>query len=308
MKLTPINPHFNACDQKWELMPEQDGGRLCESCERVLVDFTPFTEQEVLNQQRDNNFKLCGRYTRGQVDRLHRHLTIEETQNHRPWLVSLAMGLGSMLPVGVAAQDSPTDTIVLDKVEINTPRPKAPVERFIVGRMPIHIENDNTAEQHDSIKVPIAYTVPMPGLPGGTQYPVLDVKDVNSEIVELKGTVKDAETGEPIPFAPVWIEGTNIGIEADFDGNFSLKVHKSHGKVTLITSYIGYEKDSTTIDLSSHKRADLNLIALEIDTHVMGLAIVTVTNYENQPMGQKLKRWSNPANWYRAIRNKIRYK
>ena len=87
-------------------MPEQDGGRVCESCERVLVDFTQTTEQEVLNQQRANDFKLCGRYTRGQVDRLHRHLTLEESQNNRPWLVSLAMGLGSLLPMGAAAQDS----------------------------------------------------------------------------------------------------------------------------------------------------------------------------------------------------------
>lgn len=299
MKLTPINPHFNACDQNWELMPEQDGGRLCESCEKVLIDFTSISEETVLNQQRANDFKLCGRYTRNQVDRLHRHLTLEETETNRPWLVSLAMGLSSMLPLGVAAQDS---VIKMGEIKLSEDSSAYQTVSIVAGGLkPPSLENEVVAV--DTVKVPVVYTVPMPGAPGNMQYPMLDVNNAN-ELIEIKGTVKEADTGEPIPFANVWIGGTKTGTTTDFDGNFSIKVPVSYGAVTLITSYVGYEGDSTEIDLTSAGKGGdtIDMIELSVARSIIGIIYIKST------FGQKLKRWSNPVNWYRAIRNRIRYR
>lgn len=306
MKLTPINPHFNACDQKWELMPEQDGGRLCDTCERVLIDFTPYTEQEVLNQQRANDFKICGRYTREQVDRLHRHLTLEETQNNRPWLVSLAMGLGSLLPLGVAAQDN---VIKLEDISLSVDSSTYQTVSVVSGSLfPKSIENEYATI--DTVKIPTTHTVPMPGAPGNIQYPLLDVTHVKSEMTEINGTVKDAETDEPLPFATVLIEGTQTGVTTDFDGNFSLKVPSRQGSVTLITSYVGFQRDTTKVNLDINNNAGENLVNIKVkmESHVMGLTVVVSSTYVKPTVGNKLKRWSNPANWYRRIRNKIRYR
>lgn len=107
MQLTPINKHFNACDQKWDDMPQQGNGRHCQQCDRVLVDLTDKTEQQVLDLQVQHNFKLCGRYTLDQVHRLDRYLTLQQQpkRSHMPWLVKLAMGLStSGVPLLAAAQ------------------------------------------------------------------------------------------------------------------------------------------------------------------------------------------------------------
>ncbi len=316
MKLTPINPHFNACDQKWELMPEQDGGRLCESCERVLIDFTQTTEQEVLNLQRANDFNLCGRYTRSQVDRLHRHLTLEESQSNRPWLVSLAMGFGSMLPMGVAAQDNLTvDSVstttsgkylkglAQEVVTLETLAPSSiTIPDSILFKKQVHSSDENNITT-ELLKIPTALTVPMPSAPGNIQYPLLDVTNATNEFIELKGTVKEDETGEPLPFASVWVEGTNTGTSTDFDGNFSLKVPISYGKVMLVTSYIGYAQDSILVDLALAKDT-MEMPIIELIAEPMQLYIVGGPFFK-PTIGQKLKRWSNPANWYRRIRYRI---
>lgn len=297
MKLTPINPHFNACDQKWELMPEQDGGRLCDSCERVLVDFTPFTEQEVLNQQRANDFKLCGRYTRGQVDRLHRHLTLEETQNNRPWLVSLAMGLGSLLPLGAAAQNT---VVHVDDIELTTDSSTLQHTNVMVGKMkPKTLENELVVV--DTIKVPIANTVPMPGVPGDISYPLISAAPTE---IELKGTVVDKNTGDTLFGVYIQVDGTQMITSTDFDGNFSIIVPANSENVTLIASYIGYKQDSTEVDLATAVKATETL-NLELELEMREIIMMGVIK---PTAGQKLRRWSNPANWYRAIRNRIRYK
>lgn len=115
MQLTAINRHFNACDQEWDGMPEREAGRFCQQCERVLVDLTDKTEQQVLDLQVQHNFSLCAQYTIDQVHRLDRYLTLQEQpqRSHMPWLVKLAMGLGaSGVPFLAAAQEPiPASTI-----------------------------------------------------------------------------------------------------------------------------------------------------------------------------------------------------
>ncbi len=298
MKLTAINPHFNACDQNWELMPEQDGGRLCQSCERVLIDFIQTTEQEVLNQQRANDFKLCGRYTRSQVDRLHRHLTLEESQKNRPWLVSLAMGLGSLLPVGVAAQHN---TLHVEDINLTPDSTEYEIINIVAGKL----RPPSSTDEVINVEVPITYSVPMPGVPGDLRYPLLAIDSAGKEYIEINGKVLDTETGETIPFASVWVEGTKIGVATDFDGYFSLKVPASYGKLTLVASSLGYLADSAAVDLSIVLKQELKL-ELVMDLHVKGMMVGIL--YSKPTFGQQLKRWSNPANWYRAIKNRLEYK
>jgi len=56
--------------------------------------------------------------------------------------------------------------------------------------------------------------------------------------VVINGKVTDAETGDPIPFASVLLQGTSIGNSTDFEGNFLIK---SNSRVdSLEVTYIGY--------------------------------------------------------------------
>lgn len=57
----------------------------------------------------------------------------------------------------------------------------------------------------------------------------------------ISGTVTD-DTGSPLPFANVFVEGTTIGTTTDIDGNYTLKVPE--GSSTLKVSYTGFADQS----------------------------------------------------------------
>ena len=58
---------------------------------------------------------------------------------------------------------------------------------------------------------------------------------------ELKGTVRDAETGESLPGANVYIEGVERGASTDLDGQFAI-ANVGTGSHTLVVSFIGYKE------------------------------------------------------------------
>ncbi|NUN08144.1 MAG: TonB-dependent receptor [Ignavibacteriaceae bacterium] len=58
---------------------------------------------------------------------------------------------------------------------------------------------------------------------------------------KIAGTVKDKETGEPIPFAAVKIEGKTLGAAADVDGNYVI-LNVPPGVYSLTASLVGYQK------------------------------------------------------------------
>ena len=60
----------------------------------------------------------------------------------------------------------------------------------------------------------------------------------------VKGTVKDAATGEPLPGVSVVIKGTSVGVATDFDGKYELKAE--NGSV-IVFSYIGYKDQEITV-------------------------------------------------------------
>ena len=74
-----------------------------------------------------------------------------------------------------------------------------------------------------------------------------------AQTLDVKGIVKDAKTGDPLPGVSILIKGTKSGIQTDFDGFYSLsKIDKG---ATLIFNYLGYGikevvVDSTTLNIS----------------------------------------------------------
>lgn len=63
--------------------------------------------------------------------------------------------------------------------------------------------------------------------------------------ITVKGTVKDAATGEGIPFASVQVKGTMTGAATDANGVYSLTV-PSNG--TLVFTYIGYDSAEVAVN------------------------------------------------------------
>ena len=74
----------------------------------------------------------------------------------------------------------------------------------------------------------------------------------------VRGLVKDAETGEPLPFVGVYFDGTTIGISTDMNGHYSLETRSPEAKV-LTAQLIGYESLSIPIQPGSFSEINFTL-------------------------------------------------
>ncbi|MBQ9660351.1 MAG: SusC/RagA family TonB-linked outer membrane protein [Bacteroidales bacterium] len=95
---------------------------------------------------------------------------------------------------------------------------------------------------------------------------VLISMSVFAQNITVKGTVKDASTGEAIPFAAVQVKGTSTGTSTDADGVYSISVAS---RSSLIFSSIGY--DSVEIEVAGRNTLD---VALNPDRESLENAVV----------------------------------
>jgi len=72
------------------------------------------------------------------------------------------------------------------------------------------------------------------------------------------GKVKDAETGDPVPFANVVFKGTRIGTTTSFDGDF--KVSTNSRVDTIVFSYVGYVTREMPIRYGQQQKIDIQLL------------------------------------------------
>ena len=85
----------------------------------------------------------------------------------------------------------------------------------------------------------------------------------------ITGTIVDGDLGGPLPGANVWVDGTDNGVSADFDGNFSIEVASETG--VLVISYIGF----TTKKVPFSSTGSMGSIALMPDAEELEGVIVT---------------------------------
>jgi iron complex outermembrane recepter protein len=86
----------------------------------------------------------------------------------------------------------------------------------------------------------------------------------------VKGVVRDKKSGEKLIGVIVGIKGTSKGAATDYDGGFILKVESL--PISLVVSYIGYEKFETIVSSNSKS------IEIKISESAKNLAEVQVTD------------------------------
>lgn len=247
-------------------MQTVEGGRLCAACDRVLVDFTDMPAHKLLQLQRDNDFKLCGKYTRSQVEAMDRHFTREGSGHSKlPWLVAAAMGGLTVLPTAeMLAQHGP-------------------------GNPPLIIREQ----------------VPTDTLPSE-----LELTETTSQVITISGRVIEAESGEPLPFVNISLDGMAIGTISDFDGNYELQIPADSikGETWLNFYSLGYEPKGIVL-VEQENVPNLNItLEVAMEPEVLGMMVGIVI--DNSPKA-KLRRGVaklNPAYWVRKVRNKRMYK
>jgi uncharacterized protein (TIGR02231 family) len=71
-------------------------------------------------------------------------------------------------------------------------------------------------------------------------------KYTDAKYSKINGKVMDKNTGEPMAFCNVMVEGTNIGTNTDFDGKFSLVLPENAKNIKV--SYVGYNSQVIAIN------------------------------------------------------------
>lgn len=100
---------------------------------------------------------------------------------------------------------------------------------------------------------------------------------IKNSQVHIKGLVQDQITGQPLPYASVFMEGTGIGTETDQYGQFDLLLPDSLYDGLLKISYLGYQSKSTS-PFEMHQTLQLQPIGNEISTVEVDAPLVPIAN------------------------------
>lgn len=94
---------------------------------------------------------------------------------------------------------------------------------------------------------------------------------------QISGRVVDERTGEPLPGANVFVQGTNIGSATDVNGQFSFN-YEPTGRFVLVVSFIGYKSHERTLTPT----ASLTGLEIKMREDVFQAEEVVVTGIANR--------------------------
>jgi len=80
---------------------------------------------------------------------------------------------------------------------------------------------------------------------------------VFSQAVTVSGRVTDVATGDPVPFANVFFQGTQTGITTDFDGYYTLTSNQHYD--SIVVRYVGYKTKTKTVTLELQQEIDFQI-------------------------------------------------
>ena len=89
------------------------------------------------------------------------------------------------------------------------------------------------------------------------------------QLTKIMGVVRDAGTGEPIPFVNIYFKNTNTGITSDFEGNYSIETKKPAD--SLVASFVGYLRQAKAVEKNKFQyiNFDLKINSVLLETVVI---------------------------------------
>ena len=78
------------CLQNWDEMEKGAGFNFCTACSKNVIDFSGFTNAEIINVLASTSSPVCGRLSQTQLNQLNYHLSIVPTSN-RNWMKYLGV-------------------------------------------------------------------------------------------------------------------------------------------------------------------------------------------------------------------------
>ena len=103
---------------------------------------------------------------------------------------------------------------------------------------------------------------------------LLVINQLQAQSIIIRGVVKDKESGESIPLILVDVPDTDIKVQTDFDGNFSINLPKPYPHIRA--TCIGY-KDGI-VALSTEKVQEVEVLLETSDVLMNEVVIVAPEN------------------------------
>jgi hypothetical protein len=244
----PILLHIpEPCRENWDAMTTADKGRHCNSCNKIVVDFSIMSDRQVLDYFKDATGKTCGRF---HDDQLQRPL-IEPQQKSTKWNYFIASILGFIIIGKLAAQDRTIKGKVIAKPSVQNCITKG--ETIEAKKDTNHIKTTGDTIINKEIIVNISM--------GTIKKTVFTGTEVISSNKIIIGNVIN-EKGAAIAGATIILKGTRLGTSSNANGAFEIKKLGENNKLTLVVSSIGFETKEVEV-VSKDLKGELNIVLKE---------------------------------------------
>ena len=109
----PLNLEIkNPCEEDFSQMNLTAKGKFCNSCKKEVIDFTSFTNTELVTWFENNTNKTCGRLTHTQLETFKREVVIKHRFLPRLFL-SIMVGLGIITKAEAKIKTLTNDTVIV---------------------------------------------------------------------------------------------------------------------------------------------------------------------------------------------------
>ena len=249
------------CRENWDNMTKVEKGKFCASCQKQVIDFSTMSDREIatffkkpiLSLSKDGS--VCGRFMQHQLER-----PIEIPKKRIPWVkyffqITIPFFLASLK---ASAQGN---VVIKTNKTVCIPSLKShveiePVAKGIWGDTILaNLKNSFTPKLEECFI----------GIAGAVSF------RIEKKSTLLVGRVVN-QNGEAIPFASVAIKGTKTMTACDSAGNFKLTCKNTKGRITLVSSSVGFIPVEKQIDLVKDSFTDIILMQ---NNQVSGEVVVT---------------------------------
>ncbi|RZK20799.1 MAG: carboxypeptidase regulatory-like domain-containing protein [Pedobacter sp.] len=114
------------CSQNWEEMEKRDGLNFCQACNKCVIDFTGYSNAEIIKTLASASSEVCGRLTKNQLAQLNYHLAVVPAgRSWMKYLGVLAIGVSifAQSPSATAASFSVNTEIIKDSNNTDEKKP-----------------------------------------------------------------------------------------------------------------------------------------------------------------------------------------
>ena len=129
--MKPLRVQINkSCNENWQNMPVDEVGRFCQLCNKTVVDFENYTDEQLFNYF-NNHTNFCGRFKNSQLDK---PILPTDAANNKPLLKTLSSKAAALFFTLLSFKQSIASSpeISLEFKEVEESKPERIAENRIV--------------------------------------------------------------------------------------------------------------------------------------------------------------------------------